>query len=82
MAMLAEASPVVQRVVVRVLPDGRLNRRNAAKYLGVAAKTLAMWQIQDKGPPSRLVGGRRFYDQAALDRFIRGDTPPQPAVAD
>ena len=82
MAMLAEASPAVQQVVVRVLPDGRLNRRNAAKYLGVAVKTLAMWQIQGKGPPSRLVGGRRFYDRAALDQFIRGDTPPQPAVAD
>ena len=71
--MTAKASNGVQQVVVRVLPDGRLNRKNAAQYLGVAVKTLAMWQLQDKGPSSRLVGGRRFYDKAALDAFIHGD---------
>ena len=71
--MTAKASNGVQQVVVRVLPDGRLNRKNAAQYLGVAVKTLAMWQLQDKGPPSRLVGGLRFYDKLALDAFIHGD---------
>ena len=58
---------------IRVLPDGRLTRGDAAVYLGVKPKTLAMWQLQGKGPPSVLVGGRRFYFLEALDAFIRGE---------
>ena len=73
MAMPAEASPTVQQVVVRVLPDGRLDRQNAAKYLGVAVKTLAMWAMAGKGPRSVLVGGRRFYFQTELEAFVRGE---------
>ena len=63
----------VDQVMVRILPDGRMTRRDAAKYLGLAEKTLAMWEMQD---PARLnsvkVGGRRFYYQDRLDTFIRG----------
>ena len=55
---------------VRILPDGRLTRRDAAIYLGVAAKTLAMWALNGKGPRSVKVGGRRFYFKDELDRFI------------
>ncbi len=36
-------------------------------------KTLAMWAMEGKGPPSVLVGGRRFYFKDALDAFIRGE---------
>ena len=61
------------RVRVRVLPDGRLTRDDAAKYLGRQPKTLAMWQLQGKGPRSVLVGGRRFYFKPDLDAFIRGE---------
>lgn len=64
----------LEPIRVRVLPDGRMDRENAAKYLGKKPKTLAMWELQGKGPPSILVGGRRFYYKAALDAFIRGDT--------
>ena len=63
----------IERVRVRVLPDGRLDRRNAAKYLGRASKTLAMWHMEGRGPKSVLVGGRRYYYQDVLDAFIRGD---------
>ena len=65
--------PVIEQVRVRVLPDGRLTRKDAAKYIGHAEKTLAMWQMERKGPPSVLVGGRRFYFKDALDAFIRGE---------
>ena len=65
--------PVIEQVRVRVLPDGRLTRKDAAKYLGRAEKTLAMWEMERKGPPSVLVGGRRFYFQDAPDAFIRGE---------
>ena len=62
-----------EQVRVRILPDGRMTREDAAKYLGREAKTLAMWQLQGKGPRSVLVGGRRFYFKADLDAFIRGE---------
>jgi anti-sigma-K factor RskA len=65
----------VETVRVRVLPDGRMTREDAARYLGHAAKTLAMWQLAGKGPRSVLVGGRRFYFKDDLDRFVRGETP-------
>ena len=64
----------IEHVKVRVLPDGRMTRSDAAKYLGVAVKTVAMWDLED---PTKLggikVGGRRFYYQQTLDSFIRGE---------
>jgi hypothetical protein len=70
--MNAPGQAQVEEVKVRVLPDGRMSRKDAAKYLGRAEKTLAMWEMEAKGPPSVLVGGRRFYFKEALDAFIRG----------
>ncbi|MBL6952424.1 MAG: helix-turn-helix domain-containing protein [Alphaproteobacteria bacterium] len=67
------ADDAVERVRVRILPDGRMSRRDASKYLGVKQKTLAMWALAGKGPPSVKVGGRRFYYKEVLDAFIRGD---------
>ena len=68
-----QSGPVIDQVRVRILPDGRMDRENAAKYLGNTPKTLAMWQLGGKGPPSVLVGGRRFYFKDSLDAFIRGE---------
>ena len=66
--------PVIERVKVRVLPDGRMTRRNAAKYLGIAVKTVAMWDLEN---PAKLgsvkVGGRRVYYISRLDQVIRGE---------
>ena len=63
----------MEQVRVRVLPDGRMTRRDAAKYLGIAVKTVAMWDLED---PAKLggvkVGGRRFYYKDRLDRVIQG----------
>ncbi len=74
MALVENENLSIERVKVRVLPDGRLSRKDAAAYLGRAEKTLAMWEMEGKGPPSVLVGGRRFYFKDALDAFIRGET--------
>ena len=63
----------IERVKVRVLPDGRLTRRDAATYLGLKEKTLAQWAIQNRGPLSRRVGGRCFYDLSDLKAFVRGE---------
>ena len=58
---------------VRVLPDGRMTREDAARYLGLKPKTLAMWELNGKGPKSVKVGGRRFYFKDVLDAFVRGE---------
>jgi hypothetical protein len=59
----AQAPGAIEMVRVRVLPDGRLDRRNAALYLGRSPKTLAMWALQGRGPPPQKdkVSGRVFY---------------------
>jgi hypothetical protein len=65
----------IDRQRVRVTPDGRLTRGDAAKYLGYKPKTLAMWHLSGKGPRSVLVGGRRFYFLSELDAFVRDGSP-------
>lgn len=57
---------------VQVLPDGRVDRVNAARYLGKAPKTLAEWHRLGIGPRSLLVGGRRFYHLSELEIFVSG----------
>ncbi len=66
-------SSAVETVRVRILPDGRMSREDAARYLGVKSKTLAMWLLAGKGPESVKVGGRRFYYKNTLDAFIAGE---------
>ena len=63
---------VVDRVRVRVLPNGNMDSNNAAKYVGRAPKTLAMWRMQRIGPEWTKNGGRVFYNKEALDAFMRG----------
>lgn len=53
-------------------PDGRLDRKNAAQYLGCSPKTLADWATKGIGPPYILLGGRVFYFREALDHWIKG----------
>lgn len=62
----------LDQVRVRVLPDGRVDRMNAALYLGRTAKTLAEWHRLGLGPSSFLVGGRRFYRLEELREFAGG----------
>jgi hypothetical protein len=68
-----ELTEAIERVRVRLLPDGRMTRVNAARYLGHAPKTLAMWALRGKGPRLVKVGGRIFYYLSDLDAFIRGE---------
>ena len=50
----------IDRVKVVVLPDGRLDTQNAAKYLGLSPKTLAMMRTGGTGPKF-IKRGRVFY---------------------
>ena len=62
----------IEPVRVRVLPNGNMDSNNAAKYVGRAPKTLAMWRMQAIGPEWTKNGGRVFYNKEALDGFMRG----------
>ena len=60
----------IEPIRVRILPDGRMDRKNAARYLGRKPKTLAMWTMQGRGPPAHKAGGRVFYFKRELDEFL------------
>ena len=62
----------LEPVRVRVLPNDNMDSNNAAKYVGRAPKTLAMWRMQGIGPEWKKCGGRIFYNKEALDAFMRG----------
>ena len=63
----------IEPVRVRLLPDGRMDRKNAGKYINRAAKTLAIWAMEKRGPPVHKIAGRCFYYKDDLDAFIRGE---------
>lgn len=63
----------IDQVRVRVLPSGRVDRKNAAKALNRAPKTLAEWRRLGIGPKPHNVGGRVFYDWAEVQAFARGE---------
>ena len=65
----------VEKVRVRILPGGRLDRRNAALYLDRSPKTLAQWAMQRRGPPPHKdnVSGRVFYYLTDLDACIAAE---------
>jgi hypothetical protein len=68
-----ELVPVeMETVKVRILPGGRMDTPNAAKYVNRKTKTLAMWRMQGIGPEWSKCGGRVFYNKEALDAFMRG----------
>ncbi|QCI95171.1 AlpA family transcriptional regulator [Novosphingobium sp. EMRT-2] len=58
-----------EQVRVRVLPDGRVSRSDAAAFLGLTPKTLADYKSRGIGPCPRKVGGRVFYRLIDLEAF-------------
>lgn len=71
----------VEQIKVQVLPDGKVDRANAARLLGRAPKTLAEWHRLGLGPSSFLVGGRRFYRLDELRAYANGDKAIRPIAA-
>lgn len=64
----------VEQIKVAVLPDGRVDRKNASKALNRKPKTLAEWQRLGKGPRPFNVGGRVFYWWADVQAFGNGES--------
>ena len=62
-------------VAVVILPDGRMDRVNAARYLGLSPKTLAMYAVRGTGP-KYVKRGKVFYFRNDLDNWLRGDLAP------
>jgi len=62
----------VQRIAVLVLPDGRMDAKNAAKYCGLSEKTMAMKRCTGTGP-NYVKRGRIFYHQTDLDAWLSAD---------
>lgn len=55
-----------------MFPDGRLDVKNAANYLGLKEKTLAMMRGNGTGPKF-IKRGRIFYFKDDLDAWINAD---------
>ena len=54
---------------ISMFPDGRLDVKNAACYVGLSPKTLAM--MRGKGKGSKFIKrGRIFYYKEDLDRWL------------
>ena len=51
--------------------EGRLNRTDAGRYLGVTSKTMAEWKRTGHGPQSHKLGGQCFYYVADLRDYVR-----------
>lgn len=56
-------------VEVVILPDGRMDSANAAEYLGLSQKTLAMMRCEGTGP-KYIKRGRIFYFKEDLDEWL------------
>lgn len=60
----------VQTVQVIVLPDGRMDPKNASTYVGLSEKTLAMKRCNGTGPKF-VKRGRIFYYREDLDAWLQ-----------
>jgi hypothetical protein len=60
----------VQTAQVVVLPDGRMDPKNASTYIGLSEKTLAMKRCNGTGPKF-VKRGRIFYYREDLDAWLQ-----------
>ncbi len=61
---------MLNEINVFVHPDGRIDRKGAAQYLGCSPKTLADWATKGIGPEYVMLGGKAFYFRVDLDKFV------------
>lgn len=68
MSMKVEVEQI-EIVSVQILPDGRMDTNNSAKYVGLSPKTMAMMRCSGLGPEF-IKRGKVFYFKSALDKWI------------
>ena len=69
---------MIETTRVRITPDGRMTRRDAASFLGISEATLRDWAWKSNAkkhdasafPTVVKVGGRAFYRLADLQKFV------------
>lgn len=59
----------IEEIKVVMLPDGRMDTDNSAKYCGLSPKTMAMMRSSGLGP-EYIKRGKVFYFKDELDRWI------------
>ena len=62
-------STPIESISITLFPDGRLDAKNAALYLGLKEKTLAMMRCDGTGPRF-IKRGRIFYYKDDLDNWL------------
>ncbi|RZI43211.1 DNA-binding protein [Herbaspirillum sp. HC18] len=65
---------------VTMLPDGRMDRKNAAIYAGLSEKTLAMYACNGTGP-AFIKRGRVWYRKDDMDAWLDGGKASSTAAA-
>ena len=59
----------MKSIEVSLYPDGRMDAKNAATYLGLSEKTLAMMRCEGTGPQF-IKRGRIFYYRTDCDQWL------------
>ncbi len=67
---MPESFDTTTTITVTAYPDGRVDTANAARYLGVSPKTLAMWRTDGSGPKFVKRIGRVYYYLGDLDGWL------------
>ena len=63
----------MKHLEVTVLPDGRMDTKNAAIYAGLSEKTMAMMRCDGRGP-EYIKMGKVFYFQKKVDEWVQDRT--------
>jgi len=60
----------IKPITIHVYPDGRMDAKNAAAYLGLSPKTLAMMRSNGTGP-RYIKPGRVFYYEDQIKEWLQ-----------
>lgn len=69
-----------REIQIRLFPDGRMDARSAAAYVGLDEKTMANYRSRGIGPKF-VKRGRIFYYKVDLDEWIAGGRASSTAQA-
>lgn len=61
----------LQTSAIQVFPDGRMDALNAAAYVGLTVKSLALMRSLGNGPAFFKLGKKCFYQREDLDAWIQ-----------